>query len=164
METSKIISMSSAMTLVHFSLSILLFIASIMIFNAKNVIHFNSFTMIILSFWMIFTGLHGWRHFDQYYFMYTYAGRGVFYFFTGLLVWGSNETEFYSTVVSLLFLLFGLAGMGLGLFSSYEPPRPLLGPVDFVPYRQKEIALASQADFMDDSPPPSSQQNSTFTI
>ncbi|EAL64866.1 hypothetical protein DDB_G0285107 [Dictyostelium discoideum AX4] len=163
METSKIISMSSAMTLVHFSLSILLFIASIMIFNAKNVIHFNSFTMIILSFWMIFTGLHGWRHFDQYYFMYTYAGRGVFYFFTGLLVWGSNETEFYSTVVSLLFLLFGLAGMGLGLFSSYEPPRPLLGPVDFVPYRQKEIALASQADFMDDSPPPS-QQNSTFTI
>ncbi|KAF2076099.1 hypothetical protein CYY_002613 [Polysphondylium violaceum] len=158
-------SMSNGMNIVHGALSILLFVASIIVFTSK-VIHFNGFTILLLSFWMVFTLLHGGKFYDQYYFMYTYGGRGVFYFFVGLLVWGSNESNFFSGVVSLLFMLFGIAGIGLGLFSNYEAPRPIIGPIDFSPYGQKSVALASQADFMDDSPSSSHQNtnNPAFTI
>ncbi|EGC38865.1 hypothetical protein DICPUDRAFT_27952 [Dictyostelium purpureum] len=157
-----IITMSAAMTVVHFSLGILLFISSIILYT-HSVAHYNNFLLSIISLWIFFTGAYGWKYYTQYYFMYTYFGRGVFYFFVGILVWGSSNIEFYSMVIALLFLLFGLGSMGLGLFSKYDPPRPVFGPYDFVPHGQKEnMALASQADFMDDSP--TSSQNTTFTI
>ncbi|KYQ96873.1 hypothetical protein DLAC_04183 [Tieghemostelium lacteum] len=146
----KLLSMSTVMTLVHFILSILLFITSIVVFVSKNLIHFNGLTILLLTVWLIFTGLHGWKYYEQYYFMYTFTGRGLFYFFIGLIVWGSNESSFFSGVVSLLFMLFGIGSFGIGTFSeSYEPPRPLLGPPDFKPFKEKNTALASQSDFED---------------
>eukprot|EP01133_Synstelium_polycarpum_P002651 gene2651-3057_t len=42
-------------------------------------------------------------------------------------------------------MLFGLASLGLGVFGSYEPPRPIFGP-EFIPFGQKSVSLSSQQD------------------
>ncbi|EFA82755.1 hypothetical protein PPL_04450 [Heterostelium album PN500] len=90
----------------------------------------------------------------------------------GILIWGSNDSNYFTGVMSLLFMLFGIAGIGLGGFSAYDPPRPLLGPEDFVPYGQKSVSLASQQDSLEDglssssssAIPPIVSQQPTFSL
>ncbi|GAM25382.1 hypothetical protein SAMD00019534_085570 [Acytostelium subglobosum LB1] len=171
----RLFSMSTGMTIIHFALSIILFAEAIVLFIAKDLVAFNGLLILLFSVWMVATALHGWKYYQQYYFMYTYGGRGVFYLVVGLLVWGSNDSNYFSGVVSILFILFGIAGIGLGGFSVYEPPRPIIGPEDFIPLGEKKVSLSSQQDSLEDGlgsssssissmPPTITSQQPTFSL
>ncbi|EGG21048.1 hypothetical protein DFA_00921 [Cavenderia fasciculata] len=147
--------MALLMTGVHFILSLLLFISSIIIFT--NAIHFNGILVMLMSIWMIAAALHGYKYYDQYYFFYTYSGRGILYGLIGLLVWGSNENSYFTTIVSLLFFLFAIASVGLGAFSQQSPPTPIFG--EFIPHGDKAQPLSQQD--ADDS---NNSSNPAFTL
>eukprot|EP01132_Coremiostelium_polycephalum_P008034 gene8034-9882_t len=167
----QLFSMSTAMNLVHGILAILLFVLSIMSM-AVNVLFYKftvGFTLMLLSFWFGYTLLYGGFFYGQYYFMYTFAGRGAFYIMIGLFIRGMAGEIFFGSVVSVLLILFGIGSVLLGVFSNYESPKPFLGPADFIPYNQKSVPLSSQQDPEDSIAEPSSSSSSnanpsTFTL